>query len=546
MQKLMLKKWQNNFLLLVLMLTINSLWAQSTDRIIVKFKNNKHSTLIAHISSDRMAKMQRRVNTSLRFKRQMLDGASVFLLDKETAINDVKAYAALLSNQNDIEYAEPDYRKFPSSFSSEARFNEQWYLHNATSVKVSALNMVDAWAIEDGSTNPTIVAIIDSGYLPNTPDLDNQYVGGNANNGYDFISQDDNGVFVTANDGSGRDNTPEDAGDGFTVAEFQAEVSRSGSSSNNLLSCSGIITQNENNSWHGIFVAGIVASQSNGTGIVGVNPNAKILPLRVLGRCGGYTSDIADAIRWAAGLTVSGVGANTNVAKVINLSLGSLNACTFSEQLAINAAFSAGSVLMVAAGNEGTAVSNSSPANCGNVMTVSAVTQGGAETNYTNFGEAIDISAPGGSGFFDATKILSLSNDGLQVKGNATFKAEVGTSFSTPMVAGVASLMLSINPSLTPSQIMGTLKATSRAFPNGTSGGARDCSVANCGEGMLNAEAALIAVRDNNLTADYNNISSGNDPTEPLTTTTSSGNVSLYFIGWLWFLLTIRKLQKKA
>ena len=533
MQKLMLKKHINKLFLVILTTFCSALWAQSTDRIIVKFKNGKRGILTSHINSDKMAKMQSTIHAKLHFKRQMLDGASVFHLEKETPIAEVKAYTKALSLQDDIEYAEPDYRKYPAAFSDEARFNDQWYLHNATSVKVSALNMIDAWAIEDGTSNPITVAIIDSGYLPNTPDLDNQYAAGSALNGYDFISADSAGVFVTANDGDGRDTNPEDAGDGFTTTEYFNNSS--------LLNCITSNQSDEASSWHGTFVAGIVAAQANGNDIVGVNPNAKILPLRVLGRCGGYTADIADAIRWAAGSAVSGIANNSNVAKVLNLSLGSTNACTNTEQSAIDAAFNAGSVIMVAAGNEGQLASASSPANCNHVMVVSAITQGGAETDYTNYGETVDIAAPGGSGL-EATQILSLSNDGLQSRANAVLKFEIGTSFSTPMVAGVASLMLSLNPNLTPSQIMGIMKKTASSFPVGTSDGARDCQVINCGEGMLNAKAALQAVKDDILTEDYNNATSS---LSNITRVASSGSLNFFFsITFALFVLIGRLVER--
>jgi serine protease len=76
------------------------------------------------------------------------------------------------------------------------------------------------------------------------------------------------------------------------------------------------------------------------------------VPVRVLGKCGGYTSDIADGIIWASGGTVTGVPANANPAKVINMSLGGSGACDTTTQNAINGARSRGTVVIVAAGNE--------------------------------------------------------------------------------------------------------------------------------------------------------------------------------------------------
>ena len=481
------------FYYLFLLLFSSSLLAQSTDRIIVKFKSQKFTAQSAHISSDKMATMQFTLNKKLTFRRQMFSGASVFNLEKETSIEAVKAMAKKLALQNDVEYAEPDYRKYPMAFKDEPRYAEQWYLHDATTDKKSAINLEAAWAIEDGSSNAVTVAILDSGYIAGTPDLENQYVAGSASKGgYDFISADSSGVYISAGDGNGRDSNPSDSGSGYTVNKYN----------NNkfLLSCNGVITEDVASVWHGTFVAGIVAAEANNSDIVGVNPNAKILPLRVLGRCGGYTSDISDAIRWAAGLSVSAVRTNNNPAKIINLSLGNLSRCSTTEQSAITAAYNAGSVVIVAAGNEAILASNSSPANCDNVMAVSAITFGGAETGYTNYGRNVDIAAPGGN---NGHEILSLSNAGKFRSAAAKLKKDQGTSFSAPIVAGVASLMLAINPNLTPSQIMGTIKKTASSFPKNTRDGSRDCLVSTCGAGMLNALAALKAVRDDNLTEYY-------------------------------------------
>ena len=83
----------------------------------------------------------------------------------------------------------------------------------------------------------------------------------------------------------------------------------------------------------------------------GVAFNAKIVPVRVLGKCGGYTSDIADGVIWAAGGSVAGVPNNANPARVINMSLGGSGVCGPTMQGAINAARSRGTVVVVAAGN---------------------------------------------------------------------------------------------------------------------------------------------------------------------------------------------------
>jgi subtilisin family serine protease len=192
--------------------------------------------------------------------------------------------------------------------------------------------------------------------------------------GYDFISD----AFV-ANDGDGRESNAQDPGDWNTAGQCPPDPGAYPSS------------------WHGTHVAGTIAAVSNnGSGVAGVAFGARVLPLRVLGRCGGYTSDIADAIVWASGGSVSGVPANSNVAKVVNLSLGGAGACDTTTQNAINSARTRGTVIVVAAGNENQNASNSSPANCSGVIAVASVNRSGGRAYYSNFGSVVDVAAPGG------------------------------------------------------------------------------------------------------------------------------------------------------
>src|SRR5690606_7514122 len=127
----------------------------------------------------------------------------------------------------------------------------------------------------------------------------------------------------------------------------------------------GYPPQDSGSSWHGTHVAGTIAAvTNNGIGVAGVAYNAKVVPVRVLGKCGGLTSDIADAIVWASGGSVTGVPSNPYPADVINMSLGGGGSCSSTTQAAINTARSNGTVVVVAAGNENTNASNSNPANC--------------------------------------------------------------------------------------------------------------------------------------------------------------------------------------
>src|SRR6185369_13389304 len=100
-------------------------------------------------------------------------------------------------------------------------------------------------------------------------------------------------------------------------------------------------------------VAGTIgAIPNNGQGIAGINWVSPMVPVRVLGKCGGYDSDINDAMVWASGGSVPGVPANPNPARVISLSLGGSGSCDAASQAAVTAAVNAGTVVVVAAGND--------------------------------------------------------------------------------------------------------------------------------------------------------------------------------------------------
>ena len=215
---------------------------------------------------------------------------------------------------------------------------------------------------------------------------------------------------------------------------------------------------------------------------------SQIIPLRVLGKCGGYTSDIADAIVWASGGAVSGLPANPQPARVMNLSIGGLISgpnpnptCAADDpvtQIAVNAALANGSVVVVAAGNNNNDARPYSPASCNGVITVAATTQNGGRAYYSNFGVYVEIAAPGGSRTAnDGTtrpSVLSTLNIGatspdLSASG-WIYQNYAGTSMATPHVTGIASLMLSIGPELTPAQVVSIMQTTARAFPTGTFG----------------------------------------------------------------------------
>ncbi|MEM1439610.1 MAG: S8 family peptidase, partial [Pseudomonadota bacterium] len=240
-------------------------------------------------------------------------------------------------------------------------------------------------------------------------------------------------------------------------------------------------------SWHGTHVAGTVAAvTNNGTGVAGVAYGAKIVPLRALGRCGGYTSDIADSIIWASGGSVAGTPANANPADVINMSLGGGGACSTTTQSAINTARANGSTIVVAAGNSNTNASSANPANCNGVITVASTDRNGARAYYSNFGSVVDVAAPGGDVTTGSSNgVLSTLNSGSSGPGADNYAYYQGTSMAAPHVAGLAALLKAVDGSLTPDQIESTIKATARSFP-GT------CN--QCGTGIADAAAAVASI----------------------------------------------------
>ena len=145
------------------------------------------------------------------------------------------------------------------------------------------------------------------------------------------------------------------------------------------------------------------------------------MPVRVLGTCGGYTSDIADGIVWAAGGSVSGVPTTSTPAKVINMSLGGSGSCSISTQNAINNAVGRGSTVVVAAGNSNADANNFNPANCNNVITVAATTRSGSRSSFSNYGSVVDLSAPGSG-------ILSTLNSGTTTPASPNYAAYNGIS----------------------------------------------------------------------------------------------------------------------
>ena len=451
----------------------------NTDRLIVKFRDP--ATHAGVLSPALASSVGASAGVELTHLRALAGGAHVFKMPQSVGLEEARAVARRLSTAPDIAYAEPDQMMHVMLIPNDTQYLNQWHYKEFTT-EIAGLNLPPAWDITTGST-ATVVAVIDTGLRPHA-DIDTNILDGTGRvvPGYDFIAADGGpctGSACFANDGDGRDADPSDPGDWITVAE---------DASGFFAGC-GV----SNSSWHGTHVSGTVGALSNnGVGVAGVNWATRILPVRVLGKCGGFTSDIADGMRWAAGLAVSGVPANANPAKVLNLSLGGAGACSATFQSAVNAVVTAGSVVVVAAGNSNIDAANSQPGNCNNVLTVAALNRSGGKAYYSNFGAAVEIAAPGGAQSFanDPNGVLSTLNTGTTTPAADSYVYYQGTSMAAPHVAGVASLMFGVNPSLTPAQITGFLVSSARAFPTGTGS---DCTTLTCGAGMVNAAAAVQA-----------------------------------------------------
>lgn len=423
-----------------------------TDRLIVKYRGDAGPSGAGPTMRAQMAARvaANRQGSSITPLRRTASGAQVYVLDRAMSHVEVQAIAAsMMAGDSSIEYAEPDRLLVPLATPNDPQYAQQWHWSDTT----GGVRAPAAWDLASG--NGVTVAVLDTGVRPHAD------LAANLLSGYDFITGTS-----TANDGDGRDSDAYDPGDGV-ASGFCGAGSPARSSS-----------------WHGTHVAGIIAAVgNNAAGVTGLAYNAKILPVRVLGRCGGYTSDIADGIIWAAGGSVGGVPANGNPAQVLNLSLGGSGSCDTTTQAAINSARAAGAVVIVAAGNENTNASGTTPANCSGVVTVAATGIGGGRASYSNYGANVTLAAPGGD---TGATILSTYNSGSGAPASDNYQGQMGTSMATPVVAGAAALMLAVNPGLTPDEVKNLLVGTVRSFP-------ATCS--QCGAGIVNAAAAVQAAQ---------------------------------------------------
>lgn len=407
--------------------TASKTTTSQTTQVVVEFSGATLSANSLSLAANAKVSYESSVGTKTRVYE--VEGAAGSL-ELAQNIKDLEALPGVSS-------AEIDVRMHPMTAPNDPLLWDQWALDSGYGVDAIA-----TWQSAEGEG--VRVAVIDTGVVPHE-DLASNVAGG-----YDFISDS-----VTANDGGGRDGDPTDAGDWAT---------------------NEVCGYTSNSSWHGTHVAGIIAAvNNNGIGVSGVAPKSTIVPVRALGRCGGSTSDVFAAARWAAGLSVPGVPSNPHPARIINMSLGSAQSCPSWMQSAINEIASVGVLIVVAAGNANVDAAMTAPASCSNVLTVASSTFQGTRSSFSNYGSVVDIAAPGSG-------ILNTINLGATVAGDSGYSQLSGTSMATPHVAGVAALVLSLEPDLPLADLRSRLLTTATAFASTCTG---------CGDGIVNATAAV-------------------------------------------------------
>lgn len=448
---------------------------------------------------------------SVSYMRKLATGSDLVSTSRKLSQAEAEAFIQSLASDPAVAYVAPDVLRqavdtiqAPASLAPNdpyfAKYQTDYLPGDGTATaqgnsvpNYGGANITGAWNLADGTG--VIIAVLDTGIVKHA-DVNTSL--GDA--GYDFIADS----FVSGRTTDGRVPGGWDLGDWTTGTKYQAKNG-------------GCVDTNhpaQNSSWHGTHVASASGAEitSNAVGMAGIAYNARVLPVRVLGHCGGYDSDINDAIVWAAGGHVDGVPDNPNPAQVINMSLGGPGACGASDDaaLAIAKANALGAAVVVAAGNDGKDVANSSPASCPGAITVGAIGITSRLTFYSNYngpGENVVALGAFGGGVYpnDASSGTQLNPEGFAWQainsgtttpkaspGGDTYGGMAGTSQATPHVTGTVALMQSARLAagrrlLTPAEVKSILQSTAHA-PNVAPDPAK-----TFGAGILDAGAAVAA-----------------------------------------------------
>ncbi|TAJ11396.1 MAG: hypothetical protein EPO68_14555, partial [Planctomycetota bacterium] len=312
------------------------------------------------------------------------------------------------------------------------------------------MRLPQAWQTSTGD-DALLFAVIDTGETAH-PDLDARQIAG-----YDFILDP-----ASAKDGNGLDADPTDEGDGTGLAP---------------------------SSFHGTHVAGTIGAETNNAqGVAGVTWSGRLMHVRALGAGGGTDFDLANALLYSARVANNSGTLPAERADVVNMSLGGPGtSATLSS--AVAQAYNAGCVLVAASGNENTQT-KSYPAAYSGVISIGAVDANGVRAPYSNYGTWLDLVAPGGDLTADLDGdtypdgVLSTLMDDSSPPLAPIYAFYQGTSMACPHAAGLAGLVLAVDPLLTPAQVESILVST--ATDLGTAG--KDNFYGN---GLVNAELAL-------------------------------------------------------
>ena len=542
----------------------------TSNRLIVKFKasmaeqvmgaEQRYVEMSRPLATDVIQRLQYAAGAQLSDLRATGTGAHVMTLAGVQGAQTVAQAVAAIGKLPDVEYVEEDQIETIQAVPNDTYYTTvpggypglwgMWPVNAVVGIAPGGTgsygaDFQTAWDTSTGAG--VVVAVVDTGITPH-PDIvgpGGAVAAGAGSNlvssGYNFITDcrtrgtcaattADASAYVAPVAGAS------DTGDWLTAADISGNTHWSA-------------LKVADSSWHGTHVAGTIAALGNNSlGVIGGAYGAKILPVRALGKGGGYSTDVSDAIMWAAG--VHPTIANPNPAKVINLSLGSTGACSTDRSNAINAAVAAGAVVVVAAGNDNQDVANSKSANCQNVISVAAVGRDGSRASYSNFSSpasnttnpvSVTLAAPGSSGSSPAFDpgILSALNTGTTTPSTSNYAFYQGTSMATPHVSAAAALVLSRNPTLTPAQVKSILTAPTSvtAFPTFVAGlAARDCALNNnCGAGILNAALAVqFSLVADASPVNFGSVTSGGTVTKTVTwtnattsTVTVSGSASI-------------------
>lgn len=378
--------------------------------------------------------------------RQMASGSFVVRTSHALDSIESEAFIAALTADPAVVHAQPDLVLQSTWIPNDQHYPKQWGLGTWS----YAINVQPAWELSRGAG--ITVAVLDSGTTVH-PDLDAQMLPG-----YDFVSDPQ-----VARDGNGRDANPQDEGNWGTTIDCRRNI---------------------DSDWHGTKVAGTLAAIANNReGIAGVANGARILPVRVTGRCSrGMLSDTVDAMLWAAGFDVTGVKKNTNPANIVNISLAGIGMCSSEMQEAIDKLGLARVTVVTGVGNDNADAKDYTPANCLRIIAVGSNDGQGRKSLFSNTGENVDLVAPG-------EDIYSTSNGGSTYPETPWYGEQSGTSFAAPHVAGVVALMQSGRQRLlTPANVELILKNTAKDM-------GADCPRSECGFGLIDAEAAVRRAR---------------------------------------------------